>query len=79
MATAQKRNLAQEGEVRRGQIVEFIRGYIEDHGYSPSMSEVGDAVGLSSPNSVRGHIHKLRDDGVLAITPSVARSIRVIE
>ena len=77
--TTTKRNLAQEGETRRAEIVAFVRGYIASHGYSPSMHEVGDAVGLSSPNSVRGHIHKLRDEGVISITPQVARSIRVIE
>ena len=77
--TTRKRNLAQEGEVRRSQIVEFIRDYIQTHGYSPSMNDIGEAVGLSSPNSVRGHIHKLRDEGVITITPSVARSVRIIE
>lgn len=71
-------NLVAQGEKRRAQILAFIREFIETKGYSPSIAEIGDAVGVVSPNAVRNHLHKLQDEGVIEITPRVARSIRIV-
>lgn len=72
-------SLLEQGEKRRDQIMRFVKKYMAKHGYSPSISEIGEAVGVSSPNAVRNHLHKLRDDGRIDITPRVARSIRILE
>ena len=40
---------------RQRKIVRFIGGWIQEHGYSPSMREIGRAVGLTSTSTVRGH------------------------
>lgn len=72
-------NLVKQGEKRRTQIVTFIRKYMDEHGYAPSISEIGEAVGIVSPNAVRNHLHRLQDEGVLELTPRVARSIRIVE
>jgi repressor LexA len=71
-------NLVAQGEKRRAEILTFIRTYSSEHGYSPSIAEIGVAVGIVSPNAVRNHLHKLRDDGVIELTPRVARSIRIV-
>lgn len=57
------------------EIYRFIRDFIADNGYSPSMREIGDAVGLASLASVSHQIHKLCDQGVLAYTPHLCRTI----
>ena len=40
-------------------ILSFIAGYIEEHGYSPSYAEIGDAVGLKSKSSIKMQMDKL--------------------
>lgn len=68
-------HLVDQGVQRRADIMEFVEGYIEANGYSPTLREIGEGVGISSPNSVRNHLHRLQDDGKIDITPNVARSI----
>lgn len=69
------KNLVRQGEERREQIMAFISGYVEEHGYAPTLSEIGDGVGIASPNAVRGHLDKLREQGRIDMTPKIARSI----
>jgi repressor LexA len=71
-------NLVAQGEKRREEILAFIRTYSDEHGYSPSIAEIGEAVEIVSPNAVRNHLHKLRDEGKIELTPRVARSIRLL-
>lgn len=61
---------------RGAAIVAFVEAYLADHGYCPSMREIGDAVGLSSSNSVKFQVDKLVCLGLLLQTPGVPRSIR---
>lgn len=58
-------------EVRRGQVLEFIRARQRETGQMPSVREIMRAVGLSSPGSVQFHLDQLvgekrlvRDDWV---------------
>lgn len=69
------KNLVRQGEQRREQIMTFIKDYMEEHGYAPTLSEIGEGVGIASPNAVRGHLDKLRDAGKIDMTPRIARSI----
>lgn len=71
------KNLVAQGEKRRDQMFRFIKRYIDKHGYSPTIAEIGEAVGISSPNAVRNHLYRMRDEGRISITPKVARSIVV--
>lgn len=71
-------SLIEQGEKRREQILAFVREYIHTKGYSPSIAEIGKAVGIVSPNAVRNHLHRMQDDGLIEVTPRVARSIRVL-
>lgn len=75
MATMPGKNLVRQGERRREQIMRFIVRYVDQHGYSPTLSEIGKGVGIASPNAVRGHLDKLEAEGRIAITPRIARSI----
>lgn len=44
---------------------EFIVEYFYQHGYSPTVREIGYATGLKSPSTVHGHIDRLVRDGKL--------------
>jgi repressor LexA len=59
------------------QILEFIRSAVELHGYPPSVREIGDAVGLSSPSSVHSQLNSLESRGYLRRDPTRPRAIEV--
>lgn len=62
-------------EQRRTQILRFIREYINLRGYSPTMAEIGMAVGCSSTSLVCYHLNILQERGHLTRTPRTPRSI----
>ena len=46
-------------------IVDYVNQFIQENGYSPSVREIGAAVGLRSTASVSYHIQALQDKGLL--------------
>lgn len=71
--------LIKQGEKRRDKMVKFIAQYHTKNGYAPTFSEIGEAVGLTSTNSVSDHIERLVAEGRVKVAPGVPRSISVIE
>lgn len=61
----------------RDRVFMFVANFAAEHGYAPSMREIGRGVGLSSTSSVSKHIDALEADGRLRSTPGIARSYRV--
>lgn len=51
------------GEERRQSILDFHRSFAERRGYSPSLREIGDAVGLKSTSTVSYHLTILQQMG----------------
>ena len=47
------------------QIVKFVNTFIQENGYSPSVREIGAAVGLRSTASVSYHLQQLQEKGLL--------------
>ena len=62
---------------RQRQVLEFIDREIRQRGYPPSVREIGDAVGLSSPSTVHAHLAALQDKGYLRRDPSKPRAMEV--
>ena len=56
-------------------IYRFVRDYIADKGFSPSLREIGAGVGLSSLSSVHRQVKDLAAQGVLIVTPHLNRTI----
>lgn len=46
-------------------IYQFILESIREHGYAPSVREIGDAVGLKSPSTVHFHLKNLAELGYI--------------
>lgn len=63
---------------RTVQIIAFIRNYTEQHGYSPSVREIGSAVGLSSTSSVQGYLDRLEKEGIIERREDRPRTIKII-
>ena len=46
-------------------IVEFVNAFVAENGYSPSVREIGEAVGLRSTASVSYHLQALQEKGLI--------------
>jgi repressor LexA len=63
---------------RQRQVYDFIAGFVQSHGYSPSFEEIGDGLGLSSLATVHKHISNLEKKGLLRRDYNRSRSIDVL-
>lgn len=63
---------------RQHKVLEFIRSAVERRGYPPSMREIGEAVGLTSPSSVAHQLSALERKGFLRRDPNRPRAIEVM-
>jgi repressor LexA len=62
---------------RQQQILEFIESQTRDRGFPPSVREIGEAVGLTSPSTVHSHLNTLTRLGYLRRDPTKPRAIEV--
>ena len=60
---------------KRLQIIDFIRGFIDDRGYAPTIGEIQRACGISSKSVVEYHLRALERDGQIRRDAEVTRSI----
>ncbi|WP_242448521.1 transcriptional repressor LexA [Cellulomonas sp. WB94] len=64
---------------RQRMVLETIRSSVESRGYPPSMREIGEAVGLTSPSSVKHQLTTLERKGYLRRDPNRPRAIEVVQ
>jgi repressor LexA len=64
---------------RQRLVLETIRSCVEQRGYPPSMREIGEAVGLTSPSSVKHQLTTLERKGFLRRDPNRPRAIEVVQ
>ena len=64
---------------RQREILDLIRSTVARRGYPPSVREIGDAVGLSSPSTVHSHLSTLSEAGFIRRDPSKPRAIEVVD
>ena len=62
---------------RQQEILDFIESEMRDHGYPPSVREIGEAVGLTSPSTVHSHLSSLQKMGYLRRDPTKPRALEV--
>jgi len=62
---------------KRRQILDFIIVFQREHGYPPSVREIGRSVGLTSSATVHDHIDRLAEGGFLVKDPTKPRALQV--
>jgi repressor LexA len=62
---------------RQRKVLEVIRDAVDRRGYPPSMREIGEAVGLTSPSSVAHQLGTLERKGYIRRDPNRPRAIEV--
>lgn len=63
---------------RQREILEIIERHMTERGYPPSVREIGEAVGLTSPSTVHAHLGALQRRGYLRRDPTKPRAIEVL-
>jgi repressor LexA len=64
---------------RQREILEFVNSHVDANGYPPTVREIGQAVGLTSPSTVHAHLARLESSGLIRRDPTKPRALEVIE
>jgi repressor LexA len=64
---------------RQQEIFDFIKGYSAEHGYPPTVRDIGKAVGLASSSTVHAHLANLERLGLLRRDPTKPRAIELLD
>lgn len=57
----------------------FIKLFIKENGYPPSVQEIADNAGNKSINAARQRVDSLIDKGALSHNPRKARTLKITE
>jgi repressor LexA len=63
---------------RQREIFDFVVSYADEHGYPPTVREIGESVGLASPSTVHAHLANLERAGYLRRDPTKPRALEVL-
>jgi repressor LexA len=63
---------------RQQEIFDFVKRYAGEHGYPPTVRDIGKAIGLTSSSTVHAHLANLEKLGVLKRDPTKPRAIEVL-
>lgn len=61
---------------RQKAVMKFISSYVDDHGYPPTMREIGGHFGFTWP-AARGHLAALEKKGIIRLNPLKSRGIEI--
>jgi repressor LexA len=64
---------------KQQQIYDYILTVLSQKGYPPSVREIGEAVGLSSPSTVHFHLNTLEREGLITRAEGKTRAISVVD
>jgi len=64
---------------RQRHILTVIRDWVGEHGYPPTMREIGAAVGLSSPSTVAHHMAILQKNGFIRRDAHSSRAVYLLD
>ena len=64
---------------RQKAVYEFIRDKIRGRGYGPTVREIGQNFGISSPNGVMCHLKALEKKGFITREPNMSRAIQLTQ
>jgi repressor LexA len=82
LATVIEHMFAEGGQMvteRQRAILDYLRGFVEEQGYPPTVREIGQAVGLRSPSTVHAHLAQLERAGLLRRDPTKPRALELTD
>jgi repressor LexA len=63
---------------RQQEIFDYIKRYGAEHGYPPTVRDIGKAIGLTSSSTVHAHLANLEKVGLLRRDPTKPRAIEIL-
>ncbi len=63
---------------RQQNILDFVHEFQQQHGYPPSIREIGEFFGIRSTNGVSDHLRALERKGFLSRNGHLSRSLQVV-
>jgi repressor LexA len=63
---------------RQQEIIDFIKRYSAQHGYPPTVRDIGKAIGLASSSTVHAHLANLEKLGLLRRDPTKPRAMEIL-
>jgi repressor LexA len=63
----------------RSRILEFIRRFLDERGYAPTVRDIARGCNISTPSVVQYHLNMLEEQGLIRRDPEVFRSIQLVE
>ena len=63
---------------RQRQIYDYIKDFIEEQGYAPSIVEIGENFNLTSPATVHKHLQNLSQKGMIKRSWNKSRAIELM-
>ncbi|HLE29205.1 MAG TPA: transcriptional repressor LexA [Anaerolineales bacterium] len=64
---------------RQREIIAFIGKFSREHGYPPTIRQIGEAAKISSTSVVNYNLNKLEKDGYLTRDLKVSRGVRLVD
>ncbi len=64
---------------RQKQILDYISQYIQKNGFSPTLQEIADALGVSSLATVHEHLTTMAKKGVIKRYEGAVRGIEIVD
>ena len=64
-------------EEKLTKVMDYIRRFSEENGYTPSVREIGQECGIKSTATVHSYIERLQDRGFLSKTDNKKRSVSI--
>lgn len=63
---------------RQRQVLDYVEGFAQEHGYAPSLEEIAEHMGFSSVSNAHQHVTALIRRGYLRRDPNRRRSLEVV-
>jgi repressor LexA len=63
---------------RQREIYDYVVAYVDEHGYPPTVREIGEEVGLASPSTVHAHLANLERAGYIRRDPTKPRALELL-
>lgn len=63
---------------RQKKVMEFLKSYVREHGYPPTIREIGKHFGFTWP-AARGYLAALEKKGLIRMNPFKSRGIEILD
>ncbi len=69
--------MAKELPERQKKVMDVIEAYVAEHGFPPTVREIGDAIGVNSTSLISYYLKRLEERGLISREPSMSRAIQL--